>query len=48
MIFAYYGLKSGFEATISLGFLSRVIILANSFFTFKVDFKEIISLRFPV
>ena len=37
MIFAYFGLKSVFEVTISLDFLSRVIIFAN--FTLKVDLK---------
>ena len=35
IIFAYFGLKSGFEAAISLNFMSIVIIIAN--FTFIVD-----------
>ena len=37
MIFVYFILKSAFEVTISLDFLSRVTIFAN--FTLKVDFK---------
>ena len=38
MIFAYCSLKSGFQATISLNFLSRVIIIIANF-TLKGDLK---------
>ena len=38
MIFAYFCLKSGFETTISLNFLSRVIIIIANF-TLKGDLK---------
>ena len=37
IIFAYFGLKVAFETTISLNFLSRVIIIANV--TLKGDLK---------
>ena len=37
MIFAFFWFKNGFEVTLSLDFLSRVIIFAN--FTLKVDLK---------
>ena len=37
IIFAYFGLKVALKTTISLNFLSRVIIIAN--FTLKRDLK---------
>ena len=37
MIFAFSGLKNGFEVILSLDFLSRVITFAN--FNLKVDLK---------
>ena len=37
MIFAYVGLKGGFEVTIFLDFMSRLINFAN--FTLKVNLK---------